>query len=68
MKTNKQTKSFIKKESNVENDKLTSFVCKQASKESQTDWIVCKICGPMKIVVLMKPVYFVNNLMPVYNV
>ena len=45
VKTKKQKKSFLKKESNVENHKLTSFVCKQASKESQIEWIICKICA-----------------------
>ena len=43
VKTKKNKKIFVKKESNVDKQELASHVCKLTSKESQIDWIVCRI-------------------------
>ena len=43
VKTKKNKKIFVKKESNVDKQELASHVSKLTSKESQIDWIVCRI-------------------------
>ena len=44
---NKQTikESLSKKEIDVEKQELTSTDCRGTEKESQIDWIFCKICA-----------------------
>ena len=45
VKTKKRKKPLSKKESNVDNHELTNPICKQTLKESQIDWIACKLCA-----------------------
>ena len=48
VQTKKQRKRLSKKENNVDKQELTFTGCRGTRKESQIDWIVCRICTVKK--------------------